>query len=50
MIYPWQTDDWNRLQALRAHWPHALLLYGQAGIGKLAFARHLAKGFSYNFV
>lgn len=45
MIYPWQTDDWNRLQALRAHWPHALLLYGQAGIGKLAFARHLAKGF-----
>ncbi|AIT20685.1 DNA polymerase III, delta' subunit [Burkholderia thailandensis E254] len=45
MIYPWQTDDWARLQALRAHWPHALLLYGQAGIGKLAFARHLAKGF-----
>ncbi|KVN01846.1 MULTISPECIES: DNA polymerase III subunit delta' [unclassified Burkholderia] len=45
MIYPWQTDDWTRLQALRAHWPHALLLYGQAGIGKLAFAQHLAKGF-----
>ncbi|KVE33054.1 DNA polymerase III subunit delta' [Burkholderia sp. TSV86] len=44
MIYPWQTDDWNRLQTLRAHWPHALLLHGQAGIGKLAFARHLAKG------
>ncbi len=45
MIYPWQTDDWNRLQALRAHWPHALLLHGQAGIGKLRFAQHVAQGF-----
>jgi DNA polymerase-3 subunit delta' len=44
MIYPWQTDDWNRLQQLRAHWPHALLLYGQVGIGKLHFAQHLAQG------
>ncbi len=44
MIYPWQTDDWSRLQQLRAHWPHALLLYGQAGIGKLRFAQHLAQG------
>ncbi|HEY4295386.1 MAG TPA: DNA polymerase III subunit delta', partial [Paraburkholderia sp.] len=38
MIYPWQADDWNRLQQLRGHWPHALLLHGQAGIGKLRFA------------
>ncbi|HGF2963741.1 TPA: DNA polymerase III subunit delta', partial [Burkholderia multivorans] len=45
MIYPWQTDDWNRLQQLRAQWPHALLLHGQAGIGKLQFAQHLARGF-----
>jgi DNA polymerase III subunit delta' len=44
MIYPWQTDDWTRLQQLRAHWPHALLLHGQAGIGKLRFAQHLAQG------
>ena len=44
MIYPWQTDDWNRLQQLRGHWPHALLLHGQAGIGKLRFAQHLAQG------
>ncbi|MFP4902876.1 DNA polymerase III subunit delta', partial [Paraburkholderia sp. BR14261] len=44
MIYPWQTDDWQRLQQLRSHWPHALLLHGQAGIGKLQFAQHLAKG------
>ncbi|MEX3605980.1 MAG: DNA polymerase III subunit delta' [Burkholderia sp.] len=45
MIYPWQTEDWDRLQALRAAWPHALLLHGQAGIGKLHFAQHLAQGF-----
>ncbi|QBQ97561.1 DNA polymerase III subunit delta' [Paraburkholderia pallida] len=44
MIYPWQTGDWERLQQLRSHWPHALLLHGQAGIGKLQFAQHLAKG------
>jgi len=44
MIYPWQHDDWDRLQRLRAQWPHALLLYGQAGIGKLRFAQHLAQG------
>jgi DNA polymerase III subunit delta' len=44
MIYPWQLDDWNRLQRLRSQWPHALLLHGQAGIGKLHFAQHLAKG------
>ncbi|MDQ7977179.1 DNA polymerase III subunit delta' [Paraburkholderia sp. SARCC-3016] len=44
MIYPWQTDEWNRLQQLRAAWPHALLLHGQAGIGKLHFAQHVAQG------
>jgi DNA polymerase III delta prime subunit len=44
MIFPWQTDDWSRLQQLREHWPHALLLHGQAGIGKLRFAQHLAQG------
>ena len=44
MIYPWQTGDWDRLQQLRAQWPHALLLHGQAGIGKLHFAQHLAQG------
>lgn len=44
MIYPWQVDDWNRLRQLQSRWPHALLLYGQAGIGKLHFAQHLAQG------
>ncbi|CAH2800219.1 MAG: DNA polymerase III delta prime subunit (EC [uncultured Caballeronia sp.] len=43
MIYPWQSDDWHRLQQLRAHWPHALLLHGGAGVGKLDFAQHLAQ-------
>ena len=43
MIYPWQTDDWAHLDQLRASWPHALLLHGRAGIGKLQFAQHLAQ-------
>jgi len=43
MIYPWQTDDWAQLEQLRASWPHALLLHGRAGIGKLQFAQHLAQ-------
>jgi len=43
MIYPWQTEDWTRLEQLRASWPHALLLHGRAGIGKLQFAQHLAQ-------
>ncbi len=41
-IYPWQFDDWRRVQTLRARWPHALLLHGPAGIGTFDFARHLA--------
>jgi DNA polymerase-3 subunit delta' len=44
MMYPWQRDDWQQVQTLRGHFPHALLLYGQAGIGKAEFARHLARG------
>lgn len=38
MIFPWQTDDWQALNALRAQMPHAILLHGQAGIGKRALA------------
>lgn len=38
MIFPWQTDDWQALNALRSQMPHAVLLHGQAGIGKRALA------------
>lgn len=41
-IYPWQFDAWQRMQAFRSCWPHALLLHGAAGIGKFDFACHLA--------
>jgi len=44
MIYPWQQDDWQRVQALRTQWPHALLFHGQTGTGKTDFVRHLAQG------
>lgn len=42
MIYPWQTHAWHDLQAQFERLPHAILLTGEAGLGKLAFARHLA--------
>lgn len=40
----WHADTWHTLAGLRQSWPHALLLYGQKGIGKLQFATHLARG------
>jgi DNA polymerase-3 subunit delta' len=42
-LYPWQTDTWNRIQQETGRLPHALLLHGQAGVGKLDFALHLSK-------
>ncbi len=44
MLYPWQSADWTRLQAMRAKLPHAILLSGQAGTGKRDFAMHFAQG------
>ncbi|WP_225721700.1 DNA polymerase III subunit delta' [Candidatus Vallotiella sp. (ex Adelges kitamiensis)] len=43
MLYPWQYDDWERIQVLREYWIHALLLYGPTGIGKTNFACELAQ-------
>lgn len=42
-LYPWQTDSWQALQELRARLPHALLLMGAQGIGKLDLALNFAR-------
>lgn len=41
---PWQAETWERIvaRAQRGALPHALLLAGPPGIGKRAFAEHLA--------
>ncbi len=41
-LYPWQRDDWQRLQRMRARLPHALLFHGAEGTGKVAFAERFA--------
>ena len=43
MIYPWQKKLWLKLVSWRQDAPHAILLAGPAGIGKLDFARELAR-------
>lgn len=44
VIYPWQKKQWSSLAARweKKCWPHALLLLGQAGLGKVDFALALA--------
>ena len=42
-IYPWQFEIWQRLYKSRQSLPHALLLRGINGIGKLDFALTLAQ-------
>lgn len=42
-IYPWQSDVRKRLIEARERLPHALLLRGRSGIGKLDFAQQLAQ-------
>jgi DNA polymerase-3 subunit delta' len=42
-IYPWQHEDWTRLQRLRDRLPHAILLHGAEGIGKVRFAEQFAQ-------
>ena len=42
-LYPWQTESWQALQGLRGRLPHALLLKGAQGIGKLDLAFNFAQ-------
>jgi DNA polymerase-3 subunit delta' len=42
-LYPWQKDDWTRLQALRARASQGLLFQGQKGVGKLGLALNFAR-------
>ncbi|MDX8379075.1 MAG: DNA polymerase III subunit delta' [Gallionella sp.] len=41
-LYPWQQDDWGRLQTLRERATQALLFQGPKGIGKLSLALRYA--------
>lgn len=43
MIYRWQHAQWQQLMQMRERMPHALLLHGPTGIGKVAFAEELAR-------
>jgi DNA polymerase-3 subunit delta' len=42
-IYPWQKNDWVRLQELRKRPAHGLLFKGTKGIGKLDLAMNFAQ-------
>ena len=43
MIHPWNAVLYGQLTADRAHMPHALLLHGMRGIGKMDLATEIAK-------
>lgn len=44
MLYPWQSQQWQQFvqQREQNRLPHAMLLFGDAGIGKAQFARSMA--------
>lgn len=42
-VYNWHSGAWKGLLARRARLPHALLIHGTAGIGKLALAERFAQ-------
>lgn len=42
-LYPWQSESWQSLQELRGRLPHAILLKGAQGIGKLDLALNFAR-------
>ena len=43
-VYPWQQQQWRRLtdQYRQKRLPHAILLSGNPGLGKLGFAQYFA--------
>ncbi len=41
-LYPWQNQSWSKLEQSSHRLPHALLLTGREGIGKMRFATRLA--------
>ncbi|MBV1777041.1 DNA polymerase III subunit delta' [Burkholderiaceae bacterium DAT-1] len=43
LLHRWHEEAWQALMAQSGRMHHALLITGEAGIGKLAFARHLAQ-------
>jgi len=42
MKYSWQKQQWQQIMQRKNALPHAILLRGRAGLGKLDFAMHLA--------
>ena len=42
-LYPWQSHDWQRWLQMRERLPHAILIHGSNGIGKVQFAEHAAR-------
>ncbi len=42
-LYPWQAESWQALHNLRDRLPHAVLLKGAQGIGKLDLALNFAQ-------
>jgi len=42
-LYPWQKNDWARLQALSSRPPQGLIFKGSKGIGKFDLAVHFAQ-------
>lgn len=42
-VYPWQQAAWRSVLERKQRLPHALLIKGREGIGKLEFARKLAQ-------
>jgi len=42
-IYPWQNKAWDGLRSKRERMPHALLIHGTQGIGKLRLAERFVQ-------